>query len=196
MRQSDQAGQVAQIVSKKLTQLQTHSNEGSLRSTLAQLRRGIGHPPGALPELWGFFLGELPEEMLGTAEPSRAEWAIYASLTLFALHQQGKDPVSAWMSQTGMGLGRALSKLIQSPEEEKRITRRFHTLATSSNIAELTHHMRSIVQLLRSSNIPLDYPSLAKDLYWYQNLNAVAGVRLRWGQDFYRRAALETTEQD
>lgn len=188
------AGQVEQIVAKKLAQLQSQSRENSLRGTLAQLRQGVGRTPGDLPQLWGFFLGDLPEEMLGETEPSRAEWAVYTALTLFALHQQGRDPVNAWMSQKGMRLGTAMARLIQHPEDEKRVTRRFHVLATSSNMVELTHHMRSIVQLLRSSSIPLDYPALAEDLYWYQNVHTVASVRLRWGQDFYRRTIAEITE--
>lgn len=57
---------------------------------LAQLRRGIGHTLGDIPQLWRFFLGDLPEEMLGETEPSRAEWAIYAALTLFALPPAGE----------------------------------------------------------------------------------------------------------
>lgn len=61
-------------------------------------------------------------------------------------------------------------------------------------MVELTHHMRSIVQLLRSSSIPLDYPALAQDLYCYQTAHTVASVRLRWGQDFYRRTIVKSTE--
>lgn len=193
MSQAVQAGQVKQIVARKLSQLHTQAGENSLRGALAQLRRGIGRTPGDLPELWGFFLGDVPEEMLGQTEPSGAEWAIYTALTLFALHQQGKDPVRDWMNETGMGLGTAIAKLIQQPEDEARVTRRFQVLATSSSMVELAHHMRSMVQLLRASGIPLDYPALAEDLYWYQNIHAVAYVRLRWGQDFYRRT-LNTTE--
>ena len=30
------------------------------RAELAKLRRGIGHAPGELPELWGSFLLEMP----------------------------------------------------------------------------------------------------------------------------------------
>lgn len=158
------AHQIQKYVASAITQggcIGVIVNTVNQEQVLAQLRRGIGHTLGDIPQLWRFFLGDLPEEMLGETEPSRAEWALYAALTLFALHQQVKDPVGTWMSQTGMGLGTAMSKLIQQPEDEKRIPRRFHLLATSSNMVELTHHMRSIVQLLRSSSIPLDYPALA-----------------------------------
>lgn len=73
MSQTEHARQVKQIVAQKLEQLQSQSRENSLRGTLAQLRCGIGYTPGDIPQLWGFFLGDLPEEMLGETEPSRAE---------------------------------------------------------------------------------------------------------------------------
>ena len=46
------------------------------RAELAKLRRGIGHAPGELPELWGSFLLEMPESFQGRSAPSAAEWAV------------------------------------------------------------------------------------------------------------------------
>ena len=45
------------------------------RAELAKLRRGIGHAPGELPELWGSFLLGMPESFQGRSAPSAAEWA-------------------------------------------------------------------------------------------------------------------------
>ena len=195
MSQEDIRGNIARFTAKKLEQLYDQRKESSFRSILAHLRRGVGRTPGEMPQLWGFFLNELPEEWMGSREPSRAEWAIYTALTLFALHQQGKDPETEWMSQPKATLGKCVAGLIGSAEEEGRVARRFHTLATSSGMGELSHHMRGMVQLLRSKNIPLDYPALAEDLYWYQYPEYQAQVRLRWGQDFYRRTLPEQTEK-
>ena len=61
------------------------------RAELAKLRRGIGHAPGELPELWGCFLLGMPESFQGRSAPSAAEWAVYLALTLYAVHQQGND---------------------------------------------------------------------------------------------------------
>lgn len=191
MSQGNTGGEIAGFTAKKLTQLQKQRQESSFRSTLAHLRIGAGRTPGELPQLWGFFLDGMPEEWMGDHEPSRAEWAVYTALTLFALHQQGKDPETEWMSQPDAALGKAVARLITSPDEESRVARRFHTIATSSGMEELSHHMRGMVQLLRSKNIPLDYPALAEDLFWYQCSEHRAQVRLRWGQDFYRRTLLE-----
>lgn len=195
MSQENTGGKIAWFTAQRIAQLQDQKGERFFRGILAQLRRGVGQAPGEMPQLWGFFLDGLPEEWMGNREPSRAEWAIYTVLTLFALHQQGKNPETEWMSQPGDALGKAVAGLIGSPEEESRVARRFHTLATSAGMEELSHHMRGMVQLLRSKNIPLDYPALAEDLFWYQQPDYQAQVRLRWGQDFYRRTRTDQTEE-
>ena len=151
--------------------------------------------PGEMPQLWGFFLDGMPEEWMGDRDPSRTEWAVYTALTLFALHQQGQDPEKEWMSQSGATLGKSAARLIGSEEDEGRISRRFYALATAASMEELSHHMRGMVQLLCSKGIPLDYPALAEDLFWYQQPKFQAQVRLRWGQDFYRRTLTEQTAE-
>ena len=80
--------QVEVFTKKKISQLLEQS--GSNSGILAQLRRGIGKEPGEMPQLWGYFLQDMPEEFFGRDEPSRAEWAVYSAVTLFSLHQQGK----------------------------------------------------------------------------------------------------------
>ena len=81
--------QVEMFTKRKISILLSQSRENT--KILAELRRGIGKIPGEVPQLWGYFLDSMPEEFYGDNEPSRAEWAVYTSLTLFALHQQGKD---------------------------------------------------------------------------------------------------------
>jgi CRISPR system Cascade subunit CasB len=51
----------------------------------------------------------------------------------------------------------------------------------------LAHYLRELILLLRSAGIGLDYPMLAADLYQYQSPDLASRVRLRWGQDFYRK---------
>ena len=160
--------------------------ENAAKAVLAGLRRGVGTAPGELPQLWGLLLQDLPEELMSKDGMStRGQWAVYIALTLFALHQQGYDLKQAPMYQPGVGLGRAAARLIGKEEDMNRIQRRFNVLATSADIRELSHHLRGMVQLLRTDSIPLDYSALAKDLYLYQNEDYRAAVRLKWGQDFY-----------
>ena len=77
----------------------------------AELRRGVGRQPGDLPALWGALLADMPEQLQGSNGPSKAEWAVYMALTLFALHQQGEAGVS--MNQPGRTLGSAVRQLAE-----------------------------------------------------------------------------------
>jgi CRISPR system Cascade subunit CasB len=164
-------------------------NESFVRASLAKLRRGIGKPPGSLSNIWEFTLQSLPEEFMSTRdEPTYAQWASYTAITLFALHQQGKDPNSAPMSVSNWPLGSAVSKLAYARGEgsEDAIKKRFDAVVTADSVEELAHHLRGIIQLLKSEGIPLDYPDLAEDIYKFQFPDMRDGIRLKWGQDYFR----------
>jgi CRISPR system Cascade subunit CasB len=183
----DEATQAGAFVQRKISQLIESGNESAARATLAKLRRGIGKAPGSLPELWNVTLEGLPETLIGRGnEPTRGEWAVHTALTLYALHQQGKDLKKQRMSCDGEYLGAAVRRLIRSDEDEPRIKRRFDAVATSESLEEFAHHLRGLVQLLKAEDIPLDYPSLAKEIYWFQFSEARDSIRLHWGRDFYR----------
>ena len=167
-------------------------NESNARAALAKLRRGVGKHPGNVPDIWEFTLGNLPEVFLSkSSEPTPGEWAVHMSLTLFALHQQGKDPKQSPMSdstpESSISLGGAVQALVHRKGEVSKdaIKRRFDTVVTSNSPEELSHHLRGIIQLLRDESIKLDYPRLAEDLFSFQSTATRDGVRLRWGQDYY-----------
>jgi CRISPR system Cascade subunit CasB len=183
------------IIWKNINSLQSSGNDSHIRASLANLRRGIGKKPGSLPEIWEFTLEGLPENpFLRNDEPSREEWAAHIAMTLFALHQQGKSLRDSPMSVSGQSLGIAVNRLVAKRDSsEDAIQRRFHTVVTSDSLEELTHHLRGLIQLLKSEGIPLDYPKLAEDLYQYQSADARDGVRLRWGREYYR---IRKDEQD
>lgn len=185
--------QVEAFTRKKIKKLLLQSKEN--KKALAELRRGIGKAPGEIPQLWGYYLESMPEEFYGDTEPSRAEWAVYAALTLFSLHQQGKDPQINPMQEEGQSLGSALSCLVQEADDRERIARRFNTIATASSVEGLFHYMKSAIQMLREKNIGLDYAKLAGDIYCFQFPQMISNVRLRWGQDFYRKKLDKDTDE-
>ena len=176
------------------------------RAELARLRRGIGHAPGEIPELWGSFLTDMPDAFRGNNEPSYEEWAIYLTLTHYALHQQGKDIP---MNCEGKSLGRAVRELADlsvSPGQdwtESSILSRFNKLITATEITEISNHLRGMIQLLRNApngGVSLDYPQLAADLYLLQcddprYESVPANVKLKWGQDLYRNKESNTFEK-
>ncbi len=165
---------------------------------MAQLRHGIGQVPGDDPALWNILFEDLPEDMLSRdGEPTREEWCIYTALTLFALHQQGRDPRHESMNVTDRSLGAAAALLVALDGEDARprVARRFNQAATAANMPELVHYLRELVQLLKSQGIGLDYPQLAADLYDYQSIERAPRVRLRWGQDFYRKKETDDNQE-
>lgn len=176
--------EVKACVTRQLRRLQVLP-EPQRRAELAELRRGVGRQPGDLPALWGALLADMPEQLQGSNGPSKAEWAVYTALTLFALHQQGEAGVS--MNQPGRTLGGAVRQLAEKTAAgqdwtESSVLRRFNALATADSMPEVSHHLRGMIQLLRREGIPLDYPQLAEDLYQYQFVDGAPNVRLRWGR--------------
>ena len=180
---------VKSFVKHKIIKMTESKNESGVRATLAKLRRGIGKAPGSMPEIWGITMDGMPEELVAKGDsPTYGEWAVHTVLTLYALHQQGKDIKSQCMNMEGAALGASLKKLIKDEADEIRVKRRFDAAATSDDLSEFAHHLRGLVQLLKAQGIPLDYPALAEDLYRFQFPEARDSVRLNWGRSFYRMA--------
>ena len=192
MSKSVSSKQIEQFTKQKILSLivQAKSNTG----VLAELRRGIGKKPGELPQLWGYFLESMPENFYGDKEPSRAEWAIYTVLTLYALHQQGKSLETDVMYQEGQTFGKAVANLVHNENDKERVICRFNTIATATSIEETVHYLRGMIQLLRNENIGLDYSVLAGNIFLYQFPEFSSQVRLKWGQDFYSNLMKEKEE--
>lgn len=127
---------IHEYVSKKTGYLLQEKENSVGKATLARLRRGIGKTPGEIPELWGIFLNELPARLTSNnGIPTSAEWAVYISMTLFAMHQQGSsDSVHA----EGISFGKAVAGLMDenTDEERGRIMRRFAPIITAKDMPE------------------------------------------------------------
>ena len=191
------AEQVSQFVHTRITRLSHTNNSSMLAAALAKLRRGIGKEPGSQPDLWEVTLDELPESLVGTDDrPSYGERAVHTALTLFALHQQGKEIKEKCMNEAGATLGGAMRQLIRrKPEREAAIKRRLIATVTSDSFEELAWHLRGLVQLLRDEEITLDYPLLAKELYRYQYPGNRDRIRLQWGRQFYWQPSEERSDK-
>lgn len=132
---------------KRVQELIRQKGTSGGRAALANLRRGIGKMPGEMPELWGVFLNKMSPELFSKSnEPSMAEWAIYISMTMFALHQQGSTEA---VHCEGRSLGSAAADLMEEKTDEnrERIMRRFGPVVTAKDMPELSHHIRGLVPL-------------------------------------------------
>jgi CRISPR system Cascade subunit CasB len=200
------------FVNAKIGYLLNSGREADVRASLAKLRRGVGKPPGSLPDIWEYTVGNLTDvSKYNPEEPTFSEWAAHMAMTLFAAHQQGNDPQKDPMSVSDRKyhLGSAVRELVRilmaesgktgedaEKEAEKSIKRRFDAVVTSDSPEELYHHLRGLVQLLKGKNIPLDYPQLADDLQNFQNPERRDGVRLRWGRGYYHYNRKEGEDND
>ena len=156
-------------------------NESRARGEMAALRKGASRDSGELPEIWELTSVEIPE--YASDAPTREEIAVHTAMTLYAVHQQSR---TEHMFSPGVGLGSAARRLIGSPDEENPSARaRFNALVTSTTVAELRHHLRSFVSLLRARGIALDHAMLADDVLRFQQPGGAKKVRLAWARQYY-----------
>ena len=156
-------------------------NESRARGEMAALRKGASRDSGELPEIWELTSVEIPE--YASDAPTREEIAVHTAMTLYAVHQQSRTEP---MFHPGVGLGRAARRLIGPPDEENPSARaRFNALVTSTTVAELRHHLRGFVSLLRARGIALDHAMLADDVLRFQQPGGARSVRLNWARQYH-----------
>lgn len=182
-----QADRLAEIVARRAATLQDdyHADKSAAVRDLAILRRGVSQRPGADARLVGLTMAGIHPDPTGLSDdPTDAERAAYAALTLFALHQQSQRSKS--MHRKDFSFGRSARLLGRRSNAQDAVRRRFTAVATATTTEELLHHARGLVQQLRAHDIPLDYGRFARDLYFLQSPSTADRVRLAWGRDFYR----------
>lgn len=172
------------------------SGTSTSKAHLARLRRAVNESPGAVPEVWGITLGDLPPRLVGSTDaPSAGETAVHNALALFAIQQQGKSEL---MHRQSQGLGSAVRQYILTKDpqngfdEESPILRRFNALSTSDSVDELLWHLRSLITQLRGESVPLDFAELAANIHDFHFYDSRDTVRLNWGRQLY--TALRKTE--
>lgn len=184
--------EIIQFMNKKLAYINAVSESGEGKAMFASLRKGAGRIPGESPELFGVLLTDMPEEFLSeSGTPTKEEWACYTALTLYAMHQQGNNP-KIWCANTkkSMSIGAALAKyaaLAADGNAYKRMALKLQALSSSKDMAEFSWHLKSIINLLKTRGVQLNYADFAGDIFLYQIEERRSGLFLKWGQDFYRR---------
>jgi CRISPR system Cascade subunit CasB len=153
------------------------ARQAASRRTLAGLRRGLvtGQPQLDAHEI--VFRHDPPDSELEV-------WLLIAGLFATNPHRT--------LAQCSLGTSmRALQEL-----RGDSATRRFDQLLQIDRAA-LPHHLRQIIRLLASDNIPINYAGLLDDLVLLLGDNrrdqAAHRVRLRWARDFHTAPTTKTT---
>lgn len=183
---------IGEYINNKLWQLKKNDEIGNVSAQLAFLRKGIGHIPGELPEIYGLFLQDMPEDFWNdNGTITKEEWSCYIALTLYALHQQGnKISLHNMHTDERISIARGMKILavaMGDSNAEERMQKKLQALISSKDMREFSYHCKNIIQLLKSKNITINYVDFAKDIYDFQYQESKNRISLKWGQDFYRK---------
>jgi CRISPR system Cascade subunit CasB len=196
-RQPRRLGELGTALDKQLKKLQKRylNDDPAARADLARLRRGLGKPPGDVPEIWSLTTRWLPESLFGDDDqPSRAEHAAHIAMTLYARHQQSL-PIPAHDGR--MPFARAVARLARRDRDrESAVTKRFMAVATADSFDELITHVRGLVSQLRADRRGMDYARFADDVVGLLTPGRQTAVRLAWGRQFYRTEGVEPDEPE
>ncbi|WP_081748641.1 type I-E CRISPR-associated protein Cse2/CasB [Nocardiopsis sp. CNT312] len=185
-------------------------------AALARLRGGAGKTFGECPQLWGLTVDSHAYAAPGWSRDrqDRAEEAVHAALSLFALHQQSLRGASGGDEnrmhrrvryldgdrgrRPHYGLGWAVRACMGSGEIDTALHNRLKKAAQASSLRTRVGELRQIVAHLRRNRVALDYGLLADQLFQAQEPRGITRVRNEWGHGFvsYRPAKNDGTASD
>ena len=140
------------------------------RAVLAALRRGLGHAPGTVADMYPYVV-----PWLSVDTPPWEETAFYVVAALFAYHP---DP-------GGSGnMGHHFARARTAMGEETAIERRF-TVLLSAHPDDLDFHLRQAVSFLKSKDVPVNWQQLLVDLLAWSHPDGY--VQRRWARAFWGR---------
>lgn len=156
-------------------------------ATMAALRTADPGKVNESPATWDVLYRTFPDDYFGGGDAvAPRERAAHAALVLYAVHQ-ASQPVK--QHQPGVRPGQALRRLPGAQDEQSPVLRRFASLMAASTFDATVYHLRSLMTLLRRERIPLDHVALYRDLIALQDPRRAAGVRRRWGRDYFSNRA-------
>ncbi len=139
------------------------------RGALAALRRGLGQPPGAAPEMFRYVEPFLPQK-----RSAAQETAYYLLAALFALH-----PKATQAGNLGAHMAQA-----RSEGGEDALERRF-TALLAAHPDDLPDALRQAVSFLKSKEVPVNWNRLFWDLQrWDEEDHR---VQKEWAKAFWGR---------
>lgn len=149
------------------------------RAALAALRRGLGQPPGTVPDMYRYVVPWLPADA-----PSWREDATYTVAALFAYH-----PAAGGSGNMGDHFARA-----RDPQGDHTAIERRFTALLAAHPDDLPFYLRQAVSFLRSKEVPVNWHRLLSDLLAWGHPERRPQVQKRWASAFWGRPAQESIE--
>ena len=148
--------------------------EANDRAALAALRRGLGLPPGAAPQMFPYV-----EPLLPPQRSQKLENACYLIASLFALHPEpgGKG-----------NMGDHFRQADPEGKSQDALERRF-TILLAAHREDLPDYLRQAVSFLKSKNVPVDWNQLFWDTLAWDDEGG--RVQKWWARSFWGHAPKE-----
>ena len=153
---------------KMISKLSVESPEA--KRLRAQFRHAAAMIPGENPMLWGWLLENLDPELQGKdGDISYAEYAIYITLSMFAIGPRNED-------------GRTIAEATAIAEIKRN---RLVSAETATDMIEMQTALRGLIKLIDSKGYAFNYGKLAEDLlYWQINKTNIAR---KWEREYARK---------
>lgn len=177
------------ITSNIIYKLDALSEMPSGKSLLAKLRNSIGKNISNANEVWPILFENLPEEFLGSGNRSTyEEIVILQVLQLFAIMKQGSSKISINCDEVNKYKNIGFSLKVLRNQCGESVDRRFNAMITSSDIDELSNHLRHLLNILKSKStgIYINFPKLAEDLYLYSR-GYSNRIKISWAREYYKK---------
>ena len=140
------------------------------RGALAALRRGLGQPPGTVPDMYRYVVPWLPDDA-----PWWKEDAYYLIAALFAYHPK----------EGGKGtMGDHYAHARDPGGNDTAIERRF-TALLAAHPDELGDYLRQAVSFLKSEDVPVNWHQLLPDVMRWSHPEMRVTVQQRWARGFW-----------
>jgi CRISPR system Cascade subunit CasB len=160
------------------------------KAAMANLRRGLGKPAGTVYEMDRYVL-----PFLSKSTGNKREAAYYTIASLFAFWHQGKDKPESANGNLGSSLKQLVnieSKNNNREDTEKRIEKYLMAILNANN-EDLPDHLRRIVSLLKSKDIPLNWAQLLYDIQHWETDDR--WIQHQWAKNFWEYTKQTNNEQ-
>ncbi len=186
------------VMRKIIAEIEPIKNLGSGKALLAGIRDSIGKELANAPQVWPLLFANLPEEHLGDkARITAEENAIYLSLQIYAVMQQGSSKPEREEEKATRNIGESLRALRGDESKTKAMDERFNTMVTAGSFEELSHYLRQMIKILKANtaNPSVNYPRLANDLFWMQK-GKQDNILMDWARAYYQPFQKNTVEKE
>lgn len=139
------------------------------RAALAALRRGLGRPPGTVPEMFPYVIPLLPRKLRPEEEA-----AYYTLAALYALHPSHTD-------QGNMG-----DHMAQAARKGNReaVERRFVALLAARS-EDLSERLRQTIGFLKAQEVRVNWDALFSALRYWNHPDHGNRIRRDWSRAFW-----------